>query len=120
MEGYVSWLEKVKPLFHSGKDDESILFCQLPLIWEEAVVFPHLFLDQSHNFVPSVFKVCKINVDAFLESADFLFFLFPGVPLSASPAFWDHPLKGLRRMIFRSCADRDADFVWVDFVVVGV
>ena len=94
MEGKVSWSAKVRPLFHSGKYDERILFCQLPLIWEEAVAFPCLLLDQPRNLAPSVFEVCKVDVDALLERGAFFFFPFPGVPLSAPPDFWIVPSRG--------------------------
>ena len=96
MEGKVGWSAEVEPLFHSGQDDERILFCQSPLIWEEAVAFPHLFL---------VFEVYLVDVNALLERAAFFPLAFPGVPLSASPAFWDLLLKEFRSMIFQPCAD---------------
>ena len=119
MEGKVSWSEEVKPLSHSCQDEERILFCRLPLIWEEAVAFPHLLFDRTRNLAPSVFEVCNVDVDAFLKRATFLFFPFPGVPLLVSPAFWDLPLKGLRRMLFWPCDNRDADLCGdLDLVVV--
>ena len=74
MEFKVSGSAKVKPLFHCDKDDERILFCRPVLIWKEAVAFPHLFLDRLHNLAPSVFEVCKVDVDALLERSAFFFF----------------------------------------------
>ena len=76
VEGKVSWSAKVKPLFHSGKDDERILFCQMLLIWKEAVAFPHLLLDRPRDLAILVFEVCKVDVDALLERADIFFSLF--------------------------------------------
>ena len=64
MEGKVSWSEKVKPLFHSGKDYERIIFCRPPLIWKEAVDLPRLFLDRPRNLAPLVFEVCNVDFDA--------------------------------------------------------
>ena len=109
MKGKVGWLAEVEPLFRSGEDDERILFFRSPLIWEEAVAFPHLFLDRPRYLVPSVFEVCMVDVDALLEHAAFFPIPFPGVPLSASPDFLDLPLEGLQRILFRSCADRHTD-----------
>ena len=110
MEGKVSWLAEVEPLLHIGQDDERIIFCRSPLIWEEAVAFHHLFLDRSRDLAPLVFEVCMVNVDALLEGATFFFSTFDGVPLSASPAFWGRSLKELQRMLFQPYADRDAEF----------
>ena len=112
-------MENVKPLFHSGKDDERILFCQLPLIWKEAVAFPHLFFDQPRDLAPPVFEETNVDFDALLERANLLFFLFLGVSLLAEPDCWDIPCDGLQRILIWSCADRDADFgVGLDFVFV--
>ena len=105
MEGKVSRSAKIKPLFHSGKYDERILFCRLALVWKEAVAFLHLFFDQPRNLASSVFEVRNVNLDALLERAAFFFFLFSGVPLSAAPACWDFPREGLRRMLCRRGAD---------------
>ena len=95
MEGKVGWSIEVEPLFHCGQDDERIMFCQLPLIWEEVVAFPHFFLDRPRDLAQSVFEVCMVNGDELLERAAFFFFLVPGVPLSASPAFGDLHIEGL-------------------------
>ena len=73
MEAKVGWSAEVKPLFHSGKDDERILFFQSPLIWEEALAFPHLFLDRPRNLALLVFEVYMADVNALLERAVFLF-----------------------------------------------
>ena len=110
MEVKVSWSAKVKPLFHCGKDDERIIFCRPPLIWKEAVAFPHLFLEEPRDLEPSVLEVYKVDVEALLERAAFFFVPFSGVPLSTAPACWDRPLEGIRRILFRPCADQDADF----------
>ena len=75
MEGKVSWSAEVKTLFHSGQDDERIMFCRSLLICEDGVAFPHLLLDQLHDLVQSVFEVYMVDVDALLERA--AFFLFP-------------------------------------------
>ena len=123
MEGKVSWSEEVEvePLLHSGHDDERILFCRPLLICEGAVAFPYLFLDRPHNLAPSVFEVCMVDFNELLERAAFLFSPFPGVPLSASPNFWNLPLEGLQRMLFRTCANRDAYFCGgIDLVFVWV
>ena len=69
MEGKVSWSAKVKPLFHSGKDDERIHFFRLALIWKESVAFPQPFLDRPHDLAPLVFEVCYVDFDALLERA---------------------------------------------------
>ena len=110
MEVEVSWSAKVKPLFHCGKDDERILFCQPLLMWKEAVAFPNLFLEEPRDLAPSVLEVYKVDVEALLERAAFFFVPFSGVPLSAAPACWDCPLEGLQMMLFRPCADQDAYF----------
>ena len=85
-------------------------FCRLALILKEAVDFPNLFLDRPRNLVPLVFEVCMVDVDALLEHAAFLFFLYTGIPLSALPTFWGRSLEGLQRMLFQPCSDRDSDF----------
>ena len=102
--------EKIKPLFHSGKDDERVLFCRPAIIWKEAVALPHLFLDRPRDLAPSVFEVRNVDLDALLEIADFVLLVFSGVPLSASPAFWDFPREGIQRILCRCGADREADF----------
>ena len=110
MKCKVSGLAKIKPLFHSGKDDERVLFYRLALVWKESVDFPHLFLDRPRDLAPSVFEVCNVDFDALLERAAFLFPPFLGVPLSAAPACWDIPREGLQRTLFRLGADRDTYF----------
>ena len=103
MEVKVSWTAKIKPLFHSGKDDKRILFFRPALIWKEAVAFPHLFLDRPRDLAPSVFEVCNVDFDALLERAAFFFVHFLGLPLLAAPACWDLPRQGLWRILCRPC-----------------
>ena len=81
VEGKVDGLAEVEPLFNSNHDDELILFCLLLLIWEEAVAFPHLFLDRLRDLALSIFEVCLVNFDALFERADF----FPLLDLDALP-----------------------------------
>ena len=119
MKCKVSRTAKIKPPFHSGKDDKRVLFCRPALVWKEAVAFPHLFFDQPRDLAPPVFEVTNVDFDALLERANLLFFLFFGVSLLAEPDCWDIPCDGLQRILIWSCADRDADFgVGLDFVFV--
>ena len=121
VESKVGRSTEVEPLFHSGQGEERILFCRPPLIWEEAVAFPYLFFDRPRDLAPLVFEVCLVDANSLLERAAFFPLPFPGVPLSALPAFWGLPLEGLQRMLFRTCADWDADFCGgLDLVVVLV
>ena len=110
MKSKVSWTAKIKPLFHCGEYNERILFCRPALVWKEAIAFLHLFFDRPRNLAPLVFEVRNVDLDALLERAVFFFFPFSGVPLSAAPACWDFPREGLRRMLCRRGADREADF----------
>ena len=101
MKSKVSWMTKIKPLFHCGEYNERVLFCRPALVWKEAVAFLHLFFDLPRDLAPLVFEVRNDDLDALVERAAFFFFPFSGVPLSAAPACSGFPHEGLRRMLYR-------------------
>ena len=97
------------------------MFFRPVLVWKEVVAFPHLFFDRPRDLAPLVFKVRNVNLDALFERPAFFFFPFSCAPLSAAPTCWDLPRKGLRRILFWPCANRDAYFQGgPDLVVVRV
>ena len=110
MKSKVSLTAKIKPLFHSGKDNGRVLFCRPAHIWKEAVALLRRFFYRPRYLAPSVFKVRNVDLDALLKRAAFVLFPFSGVPLSAAPACWYCPREGLRRMLCGTGADREADF----------
>ena len=80
--------------------------------------FSSFFFNWPRDSAPSVFEVWLVNFDALFELTAFFPCPFLGVPLSASPAFWVLPLEGIRRMIYRPCADWDADLLGVLYFVI--
>ena len=70
------------------------MFFRSTLIWEEYIASPHLFFDQLHNFAPSVFEVCLVNVNALLERAVFLFYRFLAYRCQHFQIFGIFPLRG--------------------------
>ena len=89
------------------------------LVWKEAVAFPHCFLDRPRELAPLFFEVRNVDLNALLEHAASVLFPFSGGPLLASPAFWDFLCEGLRRILCRRGADREADSGGGPDVVVG-
>ena len=95
------------------------MFLPTPFHPEGSHSFPSPSPGPTAQFGAVGFKVCFVNLDAIFERAAFVPRLLPGVFLSASPALQFLPLNGFRMMLFRPCANKDADCCCgLDLVVV--